>query len=89
MRRCYQRENCVCWGCTLVAAHTALRAGAVTWVVWASPIREGKLATLHTAGRLKLDNGCGPFLPRPFYDPMLCKYWFLQAVTHEYLFLFA
>ena len=28
------------------------------------------LATLHTAGRLKLNDHCGPFQPRPFYDSM-------------------
>ena len=28
------------------------------------------LATLHTAGGLKLDDHCGPFQPRPFYDSM-------------------
>ena len=27
------------------------------------------LATLHTAGGLKLDAHCGPFQPRPFYNP--------------------
>ena len=26
------------------------------------------LATLHVAGRLKLNDHCGPFQPRPFYD---------------------
>ena len=26
------------------------------------------LATLHVAGELKLDDHCGPFQPRPFYD---------------------
>jgi len=26
------------------------------------------LATLHIAGGLKLDDHCGPFQPRPFYD---------------------
>ena len=26
------------------------------------------LATLHIAGGLKLDDQCGPFQPRPFYD---------------------
>ena len=26
------------------------------------------LAALHIAGRLKLDDYCGPFQPRPFYD---------------------
>ena len=29
------------------------------------------LATLHIAGGLKLDNHCGPFLPRTFYDSMI------------------
>jgi len=29
------------------------------------------LATLHTAGRLKLDDHCGPSQPRPFYDSMI------------------
>ena len=29
------------------------------------------LATLHIAGRLKLDDHCGPFQPRPFYDSMI------------------
>ena len=28
------------------------------------------LATLHTAGGLKLNDHCGPFQPRPFYDSM-------------------
>ena len=28
------------------------------------------LATLHVAGRLKLNDHCGPFQPRPFYDSM-------------------
>jgi len=27
------------------------------------------LATLHIAGGLKLSDHCGPFQPRPFYDP--------------------
>ena len=26
------------------------------------------LVTLHIAGALKLDDHCGPFQPRPFYD---------------------
>jgi len=26
------------------------------------------LVTLHIAGGLKLDDHCGPFQPRPFYD---------------------
>ena len=29
------------------------------------------LATLHIAGGLKLDDHCGPFQPRPFYDSIL------------------
>ena len=29
------------------------------------------LATLHTAGRLKLDDHCVPFQPRPFYGMIL------------------
>jgi len=39
------------------------------------------LATLHTAGGLKLDDHCGPFQPRPFCDSMTCflqfsfRYW--------------
>ena len=28
------------------------------------------LATLHIAGGLKLNDHCGSFQPRPFYDPM-------------------
>jgi len=29
------------------------------------------LVTLHTAGRLKVDDRCGPFQPRPFCDSMI------------------
>ena len=29
------------------------------------------LATLPIAGRLKLDDHCGPFQPRPFYDSVM------------------
>ena len=29
------------------------------------------LVTLHIAGELKLDDHCGPFQPRTFYDSML------------------
>jgi len=29
------------------------------------------LATLHIAGRLKLDDHCDPFQPRTFYDSMI------------------
>jgi len=31
------------------------------------------LATLHTAGGFKLDDHCGPFQPRPFYDSMILR----------------
>jgi len=33
------------------------------------------LATLHVAGGLKLDNHCGPFQPRPFYDSVVLPKW--------------
>jgi len=29
------------------------------------------LVTLHIAGGLELDEHCGPFQPRPFYDSMI------------------
>ena len=29
------------------------------------------LVTLSTGGRLKLDDHCGPFQPRPFYDSII------------------
>ena len=29
------------------------------------------LVTLHIAGGLKLDDHCGPFQPKPFYDSMI------------------
>jgi len=29
------------------------------------------LATLHIAGGLKLNDHCGPFQPRPFYDMLV------------------
>ena len=31
------------------------------------------LATLHMAGGLKLDDRCGPFQPRLFYDSMILQ----------------
>ena len=34
------------------------------------------LATLHIAGGLKLDDHCGPFQPRPFYDSMILYLYF-------------
>jgi len=33
------------------------------------------LATLHTAGGLNLDDHCGPFQPRPFYDSTVEMQW--------------
>ena len=32
------------------------------------------LVTLHVAGGLELDEHCGPFQPRPFYDSMKSEY---------------
>ena len=32
------------------------------------------MVILHKAGELKLDDHCGPFQPRPFYDSMI-KDW--------------
>ena len=29
------------------------------------------LVTVHTAGGLKIDDHCGPFQPRPFYDSVI------------------
>ena len=31
------------------------------------------LVTLHIAGGLKLDDHCGPFQPRPFYDSVIAS----------------
>ena len=31
------------------------------------------LATLHIAGGLKLNDRCGPFQPRPFYDSVILR----------------
>ena len=36
------------------------------------------LATLHIAGELKLDDHCGPFQPRPFYDSVIQDSWHIQ-----------
>jgi len=44
------------------------------------------LATLHIAGGLKLDDHCGPFQPRPFYDSKIL--WFYDSmisVTNAFL----
>ena len=43
------------------------------------------LATLHVAGGLKLDDHCGPFQPRPFYDSMKA---FRVSVTGTYSYMF-
>lgn len=32
-----------------------------------------RLVNLHTAEGLELDDHCGPFQPRPFYDSMFMK----------------
>jgi len=40
------------------------------------------LATLHIAGGLKLDDHCGPFQPRPFYDSVtLSKILILKELS--------
>ena len=44
------------------------------------------LATLHIAGGLKLDDHCGPFQPRPFYDSMIPHHFstaFLPSVPSK------
>jgi len=41
------------------------------------------LVTLHIAGRLRLDDHCGSFQPRPFYDFGLTDEWLYgQRCTH-------
>ena len=35
------------------------------------------LATLHIAGGLNLDDHCGPFQPRPFYDSVILHITFV------------
>jgi len=50
------------FGCkTPFKARLDVALGSLVW--W--------LATLHVAGALKLDDHCGPFQPRPFYDSMI------------------
>jgi len=41
------------------------------------------LVTLHTAGKLKLADHCGPFQPRPFYDSMIfqCLQYYQYFLT--------
>ena len=43
------------------------------------------LVTLHIAGGLKLDDHCGPFQPRPFYDSVIlaCVSWKRRCVRKE------
>ena len=48
---------------SLEALKARLDVALVSLVWW--------LATLHIAGGLKLDDHCGPFQPRPFYDSMI------------------
>ena len=42
------------------------------------------LATLHIVGGLKLDDHCGPFQPRPFYDSMICMGPFQFRIVNDY-----
>jgi len=46
------------------------------------------LATLHIAGGLKLDDHCGPFQPRPFYDSMNLQDFMFQKCKIRLLSLF-
>ena len=39
------------------------------------------LVTLHIAGGLKLNDHCGPFQPRPYYDSMIRAVHYLQIVN--------
>ena len=41
------------------------------------------LATLHITGGLKLNDHCGPFQPRPFYDPMIPFAMQLHSLLHN------
>ena len=43
------------------------------------------LVTLHIAEGLKLDDHCGPFQPRPFYDSMLVGAKECQFVLEQHL----
>ena len=43
------------------------------------------LATLHTARGLKLDDHCGPFQPRPFYDSMIYNRRFSRRYSIDFL----
>jgi len=40
------------------------------------------LVSLHIAGGLKLDDHCGPFQPRPFYDSMLAELEMVEVLFH-------
>ena len=52
------------WYSTLGSVRTQEPLGSLVW--W--------LVTLNTAGGLKLDDHCGPFQPRPFYESMILWY---------------
>jgi len=41
------------------------------------------LAILHIAGRLKLNDHCGPFQPRPFYDSNKYKRAIYKMLKHH------
>ena len=41
------------------------------------------LVTLHIAGILKLDDHCGPFQPRPFYDSSILCPGALMKITQS------
>ena len=45
------------------------------------------LAALHIAGGVKLDDHCGPFQPRPFYDSLILKYSNKESIclNQEYI----
>ena len=43
------------------------------------------LATLHTAGGLQLNDHCGPFQPRPFYDEVPLSKYVLEHVSCCYM----
>jgi len=61
-QRVHSKINCEDFKARLDAA-----LGSLVW--W--------LATLHIAGGLKLDDHCGPFPPRPFYDStILPQLWY-------------
>ena len=58
------RSNLECSGMFSLEAFKAKLDVALGSLVW-------WLATLHIGGGLKLDDHCGSFQPRPFYDSMI------------------